>query len=156
MIDNKIENFFPSGIVYIGYVLLFFSVIVLFSDIKVFISLLIIGSVLSFTINGIQLDSSKRMYLVYTRVLGVKLGKWKSLKKYSCLSILTRTLAQKVYSRGQAEASFSNKYYEVYLLSENHRLKLLVCRFKNEKSAKDEIKLLEKEFMMITEIYSPS
>jgi len=59
MIDNKIDKFFPPGVVYIGYALLLFSLPVLISDILIGIALILFGSLLSFTFSGFQIDNVK-------------------------------------------------------------------------------------------------
>lgn len=155
MIDNKIDKFFPLGVVYIGYVLLLFSLPVLISDFLIGVTLILFGSLLSFTFNGLQIDKVKKEYKEYTNYLGVYFGKWKSLDSYSCL-VITRTLGYKTYSRGQAEANTSDKYFEIYLMSENHRLRILINRFKNKEIAIKKANDLEGRLNFNLETYCPS
>jgi len=156
VIDNKINKFFPPGVVYIGYALLLFSLPVLISDILIGILLILFGSLLSFTFNGLQIDKVKNEYKEYTNCLGIYLGKWKSLEKYSCLVILTRILGYKTFSRGQVEVNTSDRYFEIYLMSENHRLRLLIGRFQKEENAIKKINDLERKLNFNLEIYCPS
>jgi len=156
MIDNKIDKFFPPGVVYIGYALLLFSLPVLISDILIGIALILFGSLLSFTFSGFQIDNVKNKYKEYTNCLGVYFGTWKSLDNYSCLVILTRNLGYKTYSRGQVEANTSDKYFEIYLMSENHRLRTLISRFKNKEIAIKKANDLEVRLNFNLETYCPS
>jgi len=72
------------------------------------------------------------------------------------LVILTRNLGYKTYSRGQVEANTSDKYFEIYLMSENHRLRTLISRFKNKEIAIKKANDLEVRLNFNLETYCPS
>ncbi len=99
--------------------------------------LISIGIFVSQSRNGIELNPEQKTYRIYTKFLGLKFGKWHSYEKYPHLSILKRSISTTVYSRAHVAVTTSrNIYYDIFLLSANHRVKLMIQRSFDRETAK--------------------
>ena len=156
-IDSKIENFFPPGLVIVGYVFMLFSLISIIGNNEkgLGIGLALLGILLSFTTTGVRIDKETKKYLSYNRFFGFEIGKWKSMEGICFLSILTKNLGYTIRTKGQLGDESTDKHYEIYLLNENHRFKLLINRTKNKNKSIEYAKKLEEELGFELVIYSP-
>ncbi len=156
-IDSKIENFFPPGLVIFGYVFMLFSLISIIGNNEkaLTIGLALLGILLSFTTTGVRIDKENKKYLAYNRFYGIEFGKWKSLENICFLSILTKNLGYTIRTRGQLGDESKAKHYEIYLLNENHRFKLLIHRTKSKDKSSEYAKELEELLDYKLVIYSP-
>ena len=156
-IDSKIENFFPPGLVIVGYVFMLFSLISIIGNNEkgLGIGLALLGILLSFTTTGVRIDKENKKYMSYNRFYGIEFGKWKSMENICFLSILTKNLGYAIRSQGQLGDESTAKHYEIYLLNENHRFKLLINRTKSKNKSTEYAKELEEQlgFKLVT--YSP-
>ena len=157
MIDNKIEKLFPPNVVFIGYIIIVFSLIIFFNKETMAISLLLllVGVLMSFTSIGIKIDVEKKIYKRYTNFYGVKYGKWISYEEYPYLGILSRNIGYSMFSRAQVKTTITNKCYEIYLMSENHRVRHIIKRFDNKNIATKEAERLENELKLKLVVYNP-
>lgn len=141
-LDNNFGKVFPPAIVYGSYLIFALGI---YSTLFNFFGLLfvLLGAFGAFARNGMLLNPEKDSYKSYTWFLGLKLGSWQSMEGYSDLSILKSKQSTKAYSRAMIETETSNEeFYDIYLLSKNHRKKLLIKRSSLYDQAKIEAELL--------------
>jgi hypothetical protein len=118
--------------------------------------IVIVGCLLSFTPWGTQLDPEKKLYRTYTSLLGLKTGKWSSLKSYPFIAILSGRTSETIHGgRTPASVTISEKYYDIYLLSASHRDRLLVKRFKDSEQSKKEIRTFAKQLGVEIVAFNP-
>lgn len=101
--------------------------------------------------HGTDISIENRYVRSYTRVWGVKRGKWKSTVSLPDLAILKMgTTIGIQYEKNTGNKSQSTGFFDVYLLSKNHRIRLFIASFKGIQKAQKEgeylADLLDKNF----------
>lgn len=76
---------------------------------------LIVGFALSFAVIGIQIDFEKNLHREFISLLGVKLGKWKSLPKIEYVTIFNENFSQRG-SVASIDANFKDSKLRVSLI----------------------------------------
>ena len=156
MIHNRLGPTFPGGSIVIGYILIIFALYVsiwmpglsllstcflgtyevgelgglafLKSAAGALIPMLL-GGLMVFTQDGIQIDPIRKRLKNYTSVFGIAFGKWEQLKTYPYLIVLRSK--QKLVVRGgpmnTMEVSSRDAYkYDLFLASRNHLKRVMV------------------------------
>ena len=154
MLDYKLAKVFPKPTIYAGYILIALGLFYMLFQVLA-ILMVLIGVFVSFSYNGIQIDTKNGRYLSYSRIFGLKFGKWQELNKFSGLSVLRREDAYRAYS--YAMSSFENKteYYGIFLLSANHRQKMEVQKHGNKSDALVAAKKLSQDLQIEVVKYEP-
>ncbi len=155
IIDNRLNKYFPKAFVYIGYALIGYGLLYLFIKILIGLGLIIIGIYLSFSFNGIQIDSKKKKFKKYSSFFGWKKGIWESYNDYPYLTMLEITEKETGYSRGQVEFTSKYKVYRVCLLNNSHREKIILKNFKNKELASKSAKEFANKLNVKLTVYSP-
>lgn len=157
MINYKIEKLFPPNIILIGYLLILCALIILLGKKLILLGgiLILVGLFLCSTTRGILINQKTNEYKEYINIFGFKIGKWNSYKNYPNIGILSKKLNFSMYSLGQVKTSLSDRFYEINFMSENHRSRILIKRFKSEDLAQEEAKKLEKLLNVKLVTYSP-
>ena len=163
IIDSKIENYFPSAMSFVGYFLIFLGLLFLYfqsygfriSLFLVGLTFLFIGINISFAKSGIQIDPDEKKYREYYGLFGLRYGKWKALDKFKYLTILHNRETVSTYSRSNRSIDISDLWFDICLLNENHRQKLIVMRFKSKDKAIEKIKNLSALLGFDVVKYSP-
>lgn len=90
--------------------------------------LLLMGLFMAGTTEGTQLDVEGKRVRSFLAVLGIKKGTWESLDQYPFLSVLRKNKGQTqgIPNTTAADVTFHFVQYEICLLSESHRKRLLV------------------------------
>jgi hypothetical protein len=127
-IDNKIENILPTAGIFAGYVLIVFGLILSFKASILGVVILIIGAIMSFTYNGVQIDVQNKRIRNYTNCLGIIFGNWEGIEIYTDIAVLQINETSKAYSIGNVALTEKDKYYDVFLLNETHRIKFKIKR----------------------------
>jgi len=155
-LDNILAKVFPPATRYSFYVIMAAGLINLaFQPIAGFVAILVSIFVI-FAQNGLCLDPQKNQYQSYTKFLGLKMGKWQSLEEYADLCILKTKQSTKAYSRAMVESETSSEvFYDIYLVSKNHRKKLLIKRSSLFDQAKIEAELLAQALERPLVAYQP-
>lgn len=136
IINHVRGNLLPTAAVYLGYLLLIIGFVNIISlDFFTGIADLITGVALSFSYMGIQIDVKNHLYRNYISFFGLPIGTWKSLDIYTNTAVLRSLVKYTSYYRGVIPLNTRETYYEVYLLNESHREKLLVERLTNKEQA---------------------
>jgi len=137
IIKNNHGTVFPPAMVFAGYILLAFGIIVVITHWILGVILLFVSVFISFSFYGIDVDTDTKKYKEYSIYFGIKCGKWFSLDKFLFLTVLCNNEVYEIHSRANITTSESVRFYDVYLLDKQHREKLLLKKFKNADSAED-------------------
>lgn len=138
LIDNSFGKTFTPAMVVMGYLLIAMGVFGFVSSPLVGGIIILLGIFFSLSVNGIQLVSERKVYRTYTNILGMKFGKWESYEKYPQISILKRSISTVAYSRANTPSTTSrNTFYDIFLLTTNHRSKLMIQRSTDKETAKE-------------------
>ena len=116
---------------------------------------LVFGYWLTFRSSGTEIDILTRRYRPFTRSFGVKKGKWQSYASYPDLAVLRGKEGFTAYSRGMVELNMAETVYDIYLLSEDHRRKLILNRCSSTQTAEDEGKELAEQMGLSWTSYNP-
>jgi len=142
-ISHSLGTSFPFQVVFFGYLTFLASLPMLYYAWPIGVVLLITGVLFGFTRTGIEIDISNKKHRDYTSFIGYKTGKWKSIKNYPHLAILRRRFTGRLEGRtGISMSTGTNYMYDIFLLSKNHRHRLLVQRLKDAQSASTSAKNL--------------
>lgn len=100
------------------------------------VGLLILGLWFAFTNGVIELDSETKRFRQHPFLFGVKLGRWRSVVEYKDIAVLGNTINETTYGgRTSRSVITKNKGFEICLLTQSHRKKLVLARFKNKEKA---------------------
>jgi len=116
---------------------------------------LILGLNIAFATSGIQIDPNKRLLRSYYGLFGLRFGKWESLDDYKYLSVLQTRESTSTYSRSNRDITVTDLWFDICLLNENHRVKLIVKRLKSIEEAIKEIKVLSEAMGFRVVKYNP-
>lgn len=131
-LDQIIRPTFPPATRFAGYLILAGGFYGIFFGFFWGAFFMLLGTFIAFSRNGLRIDPNQKRFQSYTKLLGLRLGKWEGLGKFCELSILSSTVSTKAYSRTMQETeTSSDRYFDLYLLPTNHRTKLLVAREKS-------------------------
>ena len=143
IIDNKLEKFFPTAMSFVGYFLTALGLFILVNSGFIAGSIfLILGLNIAFATSGIQIDPKKRLLRSYYGLFGLRFGKWKSLDDYKYLSVLQTRESTSTYSRSNRDITVMDLWFDICLLNENQRNKLIISRLKSSDEAVKELKVL--------------
>lgn len=137
LIDNSFGKTFTPAMVVMGYLVIAFGAIGILANPIVGVIFIFVGVFFALSKNGIQIVSDRKVYRTYTNILGMKFGKWQSWEKYPYLSILKRSISTVAFSRANiATTTSENTYYDIFLLTANHRGKFMIQRSTDKETAK--------------------
>lgn len=101
----------------------------------------------------IKIDEKKLKY--YVGLFNIKIGEWIKIESYPYITILHLNLIQSGESNSGLVFSNREKVYRICLLSENHREKLKIADFKDQKVAKKQAVILASNLESTLVTYSP-
>ena len=116
-------SLFPSSMKIFGFILC------------ISIILLPIGILIIFANEGAQFKPNQKLYRHYSGVWGLNFGKWKSYEAYTDMALLSQRMSASGYSRGNVKLTQTEVMHELYLLTPDHRKKLLAYVFENKDAA---------------------
>lgn len=130
--------------VILGYVILFFGVLALLASgswVALVFSfvLLTLGGFLALTRTKTVIDTDKHRIKMVTSLFFVPTGKWVEMQKYPEISVLKSRRGFRAYG-GRSNQSTANvqTYFDVMLLSSNHRKKLVLATHDGYEKALEE------------------
>lgn len=120
----------------LGYIVVLFGIVGVGENIYSGVGFLILGLWFAFTNGVIELDSETKRFRQYPFLFGVKLGRWRSVVEYKDIAVLGSTINETTYG-GMTSRSVTtkNKGFEICLLTQSHRKKIVIARFKNKEKA---------------------
>lgn len=115
------------------------------------------GVLLSFGKNQLEIKPEEQLYRSCTSLFGLRRGKWQSFETYPYLAIIKKRISMVANSRmaNQPIKTAEDDYYDLILLNENHRKKILLRRFKNSNEAQGEAEYLSKQLARPVVKYAP-
>lgn len=122
-------KYFPKPLILIGYICIIFGIIELMESLLIGLTLIIIGSYLSFNQAGFEIVDGRFRNFFY--LLHFKIGKWQT-SELSHIAIVKRRLVRKTYG-GRTPVSVTEKQYvyEITLLSKTQLKRLKLLRLKD-------------------------
>ena len=108
------------------------------------IPLVIIGLTILLSYSGIIIDLNGNRYKYYVWVLGLKVGKWRSLSEYGDLLVLRRKRSTGYNFNGITMARLSSVEYELLFANSNHLRQVLISKYDDIEEAYEEAGRLEK------------
>lgn len=117
--------------------------------------LMLVGSYLLFTTEGIQINTHKKHYRRYSNFLSLKKGKWQSYSNYKSITLLTKRNGYNLNSRGTMGNYNIEISYVLYLLDEKHLRKLIVGSYSDLETAKENLNRFSKATGLSISKYAP-
>jgi hypothetical protein len=163
MIKLKLEKIFPINLNIFGYFLIIMG-LVFFKRLELTLNFigsisLILGLFLATAKDGIILNKENNKFKKAIFFLGLEPGSWKSLERFTDISILTGNIGLGFYrliTSRNSSAFHSKKVFEVYMLSENHRERIILKRYKQEDKAAVFSQDIAHRLGMELTVFSPS
>ncbi len=150
---------FPPALAFVGKLVFAIGLVsILFAPLfGVFV--LAVGGYVGFGKTGVELLPEQDKYREFTKIFWFRFGKPKSYKDFPFLSVMRTKLTSSAYSLTNRSASTgSDLYYDVYMLSQSHRSKVLIRRFSALHDAKVSAQelgaILSKEVVMYSPVIS--
>jgi hypothetical protein len=129
-------NLFPPNMRYLGFGLLMLSVVTATEIVGAAVIVAYIGAWMSFRKSGVQVKPRLKLRREYTGFL-FKTGKWKSYDNYPDLAFMRSREGFRAYSRGMVELDDSEQVFDIYLLSQDYRKRLVLMRCTDQKTAEE-------------------
>ena len=147
---------FPIPIMVAGALLLLGSVYLYYDEKWMgFGAAIIIGSVLLFSTEGIEIDKKNQTYREWTRWFGLKSGKSHSLEMIKSLSVILETDNEKFFPVTDQSPAKTEDYYKVFLMNENHLHKIFVAKSKQKEEAFQYAEVISLWLNLEIKTYSP-
>lgn len=145
----------PGRVVGLALTIVGFFMIVSLYIIPMFIGLFLFlfGLYMVTGASGIDMNYTNEIFKEYNKVVGIKIGKWKSLNSYPFITVLTANKSNKASDiTGLNTTVVTKSALGIYLLNNSHRKKILLKRTAfNMPKAKEEAEriadLANKELM---------
>jgi len=145
LLTYKTGPFFPKSFQYLGLVGIIFS-IATFTEYPIRgLVIILVGILIFTTVSGIQLNPKDRLYRSYTSILKLKFGQWYSIEKFPFIAIIRSRVSETIYGgRSMLSTTSTVNYFDICLLSSNHRDKIVIKKFEElDKSTSELYKLSE-------------
>lgn len=154
----KFGNYFPVKIIVFALLFMLYGFYLINSDFIGVGCFLIIGSFLIATTKyGVEIikENSSKKYRTYYTYFGVKTGKWTSIENYPYIAILNKKMSYNMSSLGAKSLKFTEEFYEIYLLNQTHRHKLLIKSSSDLEEISNGIKKIAQDLNVEYVQYSP-
>ena len=106
------------------------------------LALLLVGLYILSSRTGMILDTENRRFMEYTELFMIKRGKWKELIGYPDLAVLRIQYGARTMTRGMQQIDNKEVYFEVFMLTANHRKRVLISKHPDIASAQEKAKEL--------------
>lgn len=135
IINSYLGLSFPTPMLISGYLFLIFGIIALISGHIVGLLIALMGGFVCFTYSGIIINIKNKTIRQYTSYFGFKKGENKELTLYPFICIFKSNKTQTMYSRSNRTVSYSEMTYDIFLLNQTHKEKILIKVEKEEANA---------------------
>lgn len=103
MLNNRLQLYFPQIVQQIGWLLIIFSILLIIKAVPfpnqfLPVIFLVVGVVLSLTVEGTVLNLNSRMLKQYVGLFGIKVGRWKPLPSLTEVVLTSANYSQQVHS----------------------------------------------------------
>jgi len=142
MLNNRLHLYFPQLVQQIGWLFIFFGLLVLVKAIPipnqlVSVPFLMVGLVFSLTSRGTSLDLEKRKVRSYIGLLGIKIGNWQPLPELHEIVFTSGSYSQQVHS-WVSRHDVRSKIYRGFLKGRND-VKMLFSASRNPQRVKGDV-----------------
>ena len=115
-----------------------------------------LGLIMLYAEQGASFKPDEKLYRHYIGLFGLHFGKWESYENYPDMALLSQRMTTTSFSRSNRQTDQTEVAHELYLLSPDHRKKILAYVFKNLDAAEtDNPKLLADNLGVNFTTYSP-
>lgn len=138
--------YLPKSFLYFGYILMLIGIVSLYENMYKGIGLIALGGFMAFTPCGIQLRVKDKLFRNYVSILGIKTGNWKSLKPFVFIALVGSRIAETTLGASTpVSVTTTEKVFNICLLSETHKEKLILKQCKDAEKAKFALKELSQK-----------
>jgi hypothetical protein len=155
ILKSKIGNPFPIPVLIIGVILTLGSLLVVAESSLVAVGFVLVGLLIWTSSYGTEIDITNRRYREYTSFFGLKRGQWFGLEDMPYLAILKSRSGNTVYSRSNQSTTDLDDYYDVCLLNETHRKRVVLMRFKSNDEASKYAQNIESKLGLTLTQFNP-
>lgn len=142
-IIHKIGNSFPSHIYAIGLIFILSSFFLFLNNPVLALIFLLVGMFICTSRYGVEIDLEKKKYREYGQIFCIKQGQWFDLTKMPYVSILKSKSGHLVYSRSNYSTANYDDGFDVCLLNESHKKRVVIKKCKTKEEALQFAKELE-------------
>lgn len=135
MIKNRIGFSFMMPILIVGVTATIAGLVTAIQTPLLGIGLALIGSFIWSSSYGIQINVDQNKFREYASMFGIKYGEWKALEKTPFISVVKGRSGMTVYSRSNRSTSVIDDRYEVCLLNNSHRKRVVIQKFEDKSKA---------------------
>lgn len=156
-LDGTLGSLFPPTVKFVGRIVFVAGVLAMFGLPLIGIFLMLAGAFVGFSVTGVKLFPAEGAYQLYIGLFGLRFGKRKSYQNYPFLSVMRTKVTSSAFSVTNRNASTgSNLYFDVYLLSQSHRERILVRRYSSQFEAKQKAQELGTVLSKKVVMYHPT
>ncbi len=148
--------YFPRGVVYLGYMGIFFGIINALENIWLGAGIMGVSALISFNKSTLEIDVTEKRSRVYPFLFGFKTGSWTSLTEFTEMAVLRKNVSEKTYG-GRSSKSVVTKdvFYDICLLNASHRKKFRLKRFHSKETAQEELLVFSNKLKIKSVKYNP-
>ena len=111
---------------------------------------------MAFTTRGVFINTTTKEGRKYTKIYGIKVGKWEPLENYPCITILSKSYSSSITSRTNLTVKLdSEMFYELNLMDKTHRRKYMIYSFSNVEKAKKAMNFIASKMNVDIVKYNP-
>lgn len=152
----KEGRYYPRQINMLGYIAIVFGLVSSIESIVTGTIIIVIGVFIGFSKAILEIDPELKRIRNYPYMLGLKLGKWSSIKEYTQIGILRKNVSEKTFGgRTNKSVTTHDIYYDITLLNENHRKKISVKRYTSKETAFAELEGFAQDLGVTKTTYNP-
>jgi hypothetical protein len=156
--DIKQGFVFPIPIVVAGLILIIVSAFLMLDETPKWmggIAALVIGVVLTFSREGLDIDKAGGRYKEWNRWFGIKVGIWKPLDVIQSVSVILETDTGKFIPVTDQSPAQTEDYFQVFMMNDNHLYKVYVCHSRKRAESEAMARNLANWLGVEVKVYSP-
>lgn len=137
LVNNKISRTLEGPYRFIGYYFVIGATVALLNQAWIVFGIhAVFGWFLLGSYSGIEIDTEKQQFRSFNMWFGIiKTGKWKPVRKYIGLTLISMNKVYSLYSRSNRSTSSRKMEYRVYFVNEKKRPAIAVKRCKTNDEA---------------------
>lgn len=112
------------------------GIVAVFENPLLGIGLIVVGSFFWSSSYGSQIDFDKGVFREFGTIFGIKRGEWKKLEKLKDVTILVGQQKTAIMANVVQVGTSTDDRYEVCLLNESHRVRIVIQKYKDLEEAK--------------------
>ena len=147
---------YPVLIYAFGLSIIFISQILTLISIYLCLAAAFIGLLFMLMVSGIEINCTSRKYRLFKSVLGLKKGEWKNIDFFKGIIIRAKSGSKELMGPNLAlMPTVRGMSFDIYMVDETHRKKLLIKSFKSKSKGLDFAKKLSSQVNLPFQKYNP-